>query len=120
MVKSFHKLTIQDDFLFGAVMLDEDNCRHTIELVLGFPIERVSVVTEKSMQYHPEYHGIRLDVYAKDEANTHYDVEMQVRRGAFLTKRARYYHDQMDMELPNTAIQSLIIVYVLSKLCKIR
>ena len=60
--KKFEDLTICDDFLFGTVMLDEVLCRRMIELAVGFPIERVFVVREKSMQFHPEYHGIRLDV----------------------------------------------------------
>ena len=29
------------------------------------------------MIYHPEYKGIRLDVYAKGRENTHYNIEMQ-------------------------------------------
>ena len=102
--KKFEDLTICDDFLFGTVMLDEVLCRRMIELAVGFPIERVFVVREKSMQFHPEYHGIRLDVYARDEENTHYDVEMQVRRENFLKKRTRYYHDQMDMELLESGV----------------
>lgn len=102
--KKFEDLTICDDFLFGTVMLDEVLCRRMIELAVGFPIERVFVVREKSMQFHPEYHGIRLDVYARDGENTHYDVEMQVRRENFLKKRTRYYHDQMDMELLESGV----------------
>ncbi len=46
-----------------------------------------------------EYKGVRLDVYAKDEKNTHYNVEMQAVRESALGKRARYYHSQIDMEL---------------------
>ena len=50
------------------------------------------------MIYHPEYKGVRLDIYAKDEKHTHYNVEMQARRQADLGKRSRYYHSQIDME----------------------
>ena len=42
---------------------------------------------------------MRLDIYAKDEHNTHYNVEMQVLPKPAVEKRARYYHDQIDMEL---------------------
>ena len=63
------------------------------------PISRVEVIKEKSMIYHPECKGVRLDVYAKDEKNTHYDVEMQLLKRDALPKRSRYYHSQMDMEL---------------------
>ena len=38
-------------------------------------------------------------MYAKDQNNKRYDVEMQVKRDVALVKRSRYYHSQMDMEL---------------------
>lgn len=73
-------------------------------MVLGFPIAKIDVSYERNMVYHPEYKGIRLDVYAKDETNKHYNVEMQVRREISIEKRARYYHSQMDMELLSAGI----------------
>ena len=93
------ELTIKDNFMFGAVMMDENNCKGLLERVLEIPIERVEVSREKSIVYHPEYKGVRLDVYAKDECQSHYNVEMQVKRKAALGKRSRYYQSQMDMEL---------------------
>ena len=93
------ELTIKDNFMFGAVMMDEENCKGLLERVLEIPIERVEVSREKSIVYHPEYKGVRLDVYAKDEHQSHYNVEMQVERKAALGKRSRYYQNQMDMEL---------------------
>lgn len=97
--KSLQELTIKDNFMFGAVMINEENCREFLELVLGFPIESVEVSKEKSMIYHPEYKGIRLDIIAKDKAHTHYNIEMQMIRKPYLGKRSRYYHSQIDMEL---------------------
>lgn len=97
--KTLQELTIKDNFMFGAVMTNEENCRKFLEMVLGFPIERVEVVREKSLVYHPENKGVRLDVYAKDKKNKHYNVEMQVARKPELEKRVRYYHGQIDMEM---------------------
>lgn len=112
--KTLKELTLKDNFMFGAVMCDENNCKKLLELVLEFPIAHVEVSKEKCIVYHPEYKGIRMDVYARDENNTHYNVEMQAVMYAALGKRARYYHSQMDMdllatgqdysELPNTYI----------------
>lgn len=99
MSKTLKELTIKDNFMFGAVMMDEENCRGLLELVLGIPIQRVEVSKEKSMIYHPEYRGVRLDVYARDDKNTHYNVEMQVAKKNGLERRARYYHSQIDMDL---------------------
>ena len=97
--KTIQELTIKDNFMFGAVMCDENNCTPFLEMVLGFPIKRLVISKEKSMLYHPEYKGVRLDIYANDEKNTHYNVEMQVSRKPALGRRARYYHSQVDMEL---------------------
>ena len=104
--KTLKELTIKDNFMFGAVMCEEKNCKRLLELVLGFPIERVEVSKEKSIVYRPEYKGIRLDVYAKDENNTHYNVEMQSVFQSSLGKRARYYHSQIDMDY-DRSIQAL-------------
>ena len=51
MKKTLQDLTIKDNFMFGAVMTDPENCK-----------------------------GVRLDVYAKDDTNTRYNIEMQVLR----------------------------------------
>lgn len=93
------ELTIKNNFMFGAVMMDEENCKGFLERVLEIPIERVEVSKEKSIVYHPEYKGVRLDVYAKDENKTRYNVEMQVEKKPALGKRSRYYQSQMDMEM---------------------
>ena len=58
---------------------------------------------EKSIVYNPEYKGIRLDVYIKDDKNRHFNVEMQV-ANTEIFKRSRYYHSQIDMELLSTGI----------------
>ena len=96
--KTLQDLTIKDNFMFGAVMSVEENCIGFLELVLGIEIERIVISKEKSIMYHPEYKGVRLDIYARDENHTHYDVEMQVKPKDALGKRARYYHVQMDTE----------------------
>ena len=112
--KTLKDLTMKDNFMFGAVMSIEENCIGFLEMVLGFKIERVIISREKSLVYHPEYRGVRLDIYAKDEHHTHYNVEMQVKKRENLGKRSRYYHSQIDMEcltqgaaydeLPNTFV----------------
>jgi predicted transposase/invertase (TIGR01784 family) len=100
--------------MFAAVMLEQDHCRKLLELILEVPIARVEVDREKSIVYNPEYKGIRLDVFAKDAKNTHYNVEMQVQT-QHLEKRSRYYHSQMDMEmlLSGTAYENLPDSYVI-------
>lgn len=78
MGKTLQELTIKNNFLFGAVMLDPDNCKDFLEMVLKIKIAKINVHAEKSIVYNPEYRGVRLDIEAEDEHHTHYDVEMQV------------------------------------------
>ena len=47
--KRLKELTIKDNFMFGAVMMDEDNCKGLLERVLEIPIDRVDVSKEKSI-----------------------------------------------------------------------
>ena len=95
--KTLKEITIKNNFMFGAVMCDPENCKELLELVLQIPIERVEVSKEKSIVYHPEYKGVRLDVYARDENHTHYDVEMQTTMKPAIGKRARYYRFLCDI-----------------------
>ena len=107
--KKLNELTILNNFMFSAVMMENpDNCRDLLEYVLGIEIDRVEVVAEKCMVYHPEYKGVRLDVYVKEQtedgmADRHFDVEMQVTNRKIF-KRSRYYHSQMDMEILGTGL----------------
>ena len=71
--RKFKDLTIRDAFMFAAVMSDPEICRRVIELALGIPISEVHIQTEKTMAYHSEYHGVRLDVYAADMNRTYRD-----------------------------------------------
>lgn len=115
--KRLQDLTIKDNFMFGAVMSIEENCIAFLEMVLGFPIEKVVVSKERSMIYHSEYRGVRLDIYARDEKHTHYNVEMQARRQADLGKRSRYYHSQIDVEclekgLPYEELPNTFVIFI--------
>ena len=96
--RTLQELTLKDNFLFAAVMMEQNNCKRLLELALDIEIEHVEVDTEKSIVYNPEYKGVRLDVFARDEKNTRFNVEMQVAT-QFLEKRTRYYHSQMDMDM---------------------
>lgn len=112
--KTLQELTLKDNFLFAAVMLEPENCKRLLELALGVEISRVEVNAEKNIVYNPQYKGVRLDVFARDENNTRFNVEMQVAKQR-LEKRARYYHSQMDMELlqTGTSYEELPNCYVL-------
>ncbi|MCC8127176.1 MAG: Rpn family recombination-promoting nuclease/putative transposase [Clostridiales bacterium] len=98
MAKEFQKLTIKDPFMFAAVMNDEETCRRMLETILEMQILEVTIVTEKTMDYHPDYRGVRLDVLAvENKTERRFNVEMQVKPPKNLLRRCRFYHSGMDM-----------------------
>ena len=78
--KAWEDLTIADDYMFKLVMSHKRICKHLLEMLLGIKIRDLKEPeTEKAMKHGYESKGIRLDVYVEDDANTVYDIEMQVR-----------------------------------------
>ena len=112
--KKLQELTFKDSFMFAAVMMDEENAKGFLERALHVKIDHVDISYEKSIIYNPEYKGVRLDVFMKDDNNNHFNGEMQVaNQNTF--KRSRYYHSQMDMELleSGTDYEELSDTYVI-------
>ena len=70
--------TIKNNFLFAATMMQGNNCKDLLEMILGIEIDHLRVNNEQQLMFNPDYHGIRLDVYARDENNTRYDIEIQI------------------------------------------
>ena len=68
--KKFQDLTIRNGFMFAAVMMQDDNSKKFLEMLLQVPIKEVVVSYEKSLIYNPECKGVRLDVYVRDENST--------------------------------------------------
>ena len=100
MAKEFQELTIKDSFMFSAVMENEEMCRQLLEIALSMKILSVTVITEKTLSYHPDYHGVRLDVWAEEHGTRRrFNVEMQVERIKNLPRRIRYYHTQMNVDV---------------------
>ena len=112
--RTLQQLTIKDNFMFTTVMTDEANCLGFLERALDMQIDHVVVDKEKSLIYHPDYHGIRLDVYAKGISKA-FNIEMQIQPKHNLPRRTRYYHDQIDMcELcPSEGYETLPEAYVI-------
>ena len=46
--KQLKELTIKDNFMFGAVMMDEGNCKGLLERVLQIPIDRVEISKKRA------------------------------------------------------------------------
>ena len=52
--KTLKDLTIRDNFLFAAVMQQEDNCKQFLEMLLDIQIERIDIQYEKTLIFNPE------------------------------------------------------------------
>ena len=101
-IKPWEELTIRDDYMFKLIMRRKRICKKLLERTLRMKIREIRYLeTEKSMKSQYSSKGIRLDVYVRDEKETVYNIEMQVRRleGDALFKRTRYYQAMMDADL---------------------
>ena len=101
-IKPWEELTIRDDYMFKLVMKRRRICKKMLEATLRIRIAKIRYLeTEKAIAAPYRSKGIRLDVYVKDEKNTVYNIEMQIRRleGKALFKRTRYYQSMLDADL---------------------
>ena len=100
-MKPFEELTIKDDYWFKRIMSNKKLCKKLLEIILDIKIKDIKYIEgEKTMQPGYAGKGIRLDVYAEDDKNTVYNIEMQVRRGNDeLSKRIRYYQSAIDTDM---------------------
>ena len=99
------ELSLRSDFMFGQVMRSEEICRLFLEALLGIEIQQIKFLDrQKDFTDSYEYHGIRLDVYLKDDKDTVFNVEIQADRRDGLPKRVRFYQSGIDRsELPKGA-----------------
>ncbi len=95
--EQFQNLPLSNVFMFGEVMRQENICKLFLEALLQRPIDRVVYASkEETISDELSWHGIRLDVYMKDEAGTMYNIEMQTVNRDDLPRRIRYYQGTMD------------------------
>jgi len=98
--RQYLKLRFTDDFLFCKIMEDRpDIARDLVELILNRKISKVVVKKQEPIEITSDGRGIRLDVYAEDEENTIYDLEMQTTIHTELGKRSRYYQGMIDLDI---------------------
>lgn len=91
------ELPLRNDFMFGEVMRTSDICQLFLEELLGLNIQRIEFIDkQKDLTDSYTHHGIRLDVYLKDEKGTVFNVEMQSAVNEDLPRRARFYQGGID------------------------
>ena len=81
LLTKFANLTIQSDFIFKKVMSRKRICKHLLEELLQIEIADINYIeAEKTIDPNHTSHGIRLDIIVADDKNTHYNLEMQVKK----------------------------------------
>lgn len=118
----WEQVDISNHYMFRLVMENPDLCQIALERILGIKITKLEVlVAEKSIEHKYSSRGIRLDIYAEDDAGIAYDFEMQAtdRDKSALGKRTRYYQSLLDGDAlkKNTPYAKLRKSYVIF-ICK--
>ncbi len=115
--KPFDELTFADDGMFQAVMKDPEISAELVERLLGVRVKQVEYPElEKAIEPYYTSHGVRLDVYLKDE-NKVIDVELQSYPQKALGKRMRYYQSMADCDSlmkgqPYTKLKESYILFI--------
>lgn len=69
------ELPLRNDFMFGEVMRTSDICQLFLEELLDIHIQRIEFIDkQKDLSDSYTHHGIRLDVYLRDEAGIVFNV----------------------------------------------
>ena len=99
--KSYEELSFRDDFMFCKILgQGKALCKEILELILDRKIKEICYPeAQKQIEITSDGKGIRLDVYAEDEEDNVYDVEMQTVANRNLPKRSRYYQGMIDLNL---------------------
>ena len=101
MQTDWEALGISNDFLFGKIMQNPELCKELLHRILpDLKIDHIEYPElQKSIKLDMDAHGIRLDVYVRDDKQVVYDIEMQVSNTKELPKRSRYYQSVIDLQL---------------------
>ena len=115
--KPFDELTFADDGMFQTVMKDPEISAELVERLLGVHVKQVEYPElEKTIAPYYTSHGVRLDVFLKDE-NKVIDVELQSYPQKALGKRMRYYQSMVDCDSlmkgqPYTKLKESYILFI--------
>ena len=98
--KPLEELTLMDDYMFTAVMRDKVNLKPLLEYILKMKIVDIEFVEpQKTEKEGYGSHGIRLDLYVKDDQERIFNVEVQTSSKKNLPKRMRYYQSAIDVNI---------------------
>lgn len=95
--KLWKDLNLSNAFLFSAALEDPETCKLVLELILEESVGTVNVKAERSILFSSDFRCVRLDIFASNEFNIGYNMEMQNKDEKNLPKRSRYHQAEMDL-----------------------
>lgn len=95
--KKFEELSLNNAFLFAAAMQDAETCQMVLEIILGRSVSNVAVHVEHTLLYSSDFRAVRLDVYASENMEVAYNLEMENWDKEQLPKRSRFHQAEMDV-----------------------
>ena len=99
-IRPLEELTLMDDYMFAAVMHDQQNLKPLLEYILGIKISQIKFVeSQKSGKEGYRSKGVRMDLYIMDDEGRIFNVEIQTSKKKNLPKRMRYYQSVIDNEV---------------------
>ena len=97
--KPLEDLTLMDDYMFWAVMKKKNLLIRLLECILGFPLIDLDYSKgQETIKEGYDSRGVRLDVFAKDEKDHWYNIEVQTTDKKDIPKRSRYNQAVVDVE----------------------
>ncbi len=95
---TYESLTIKNNFMFGKVMEEPENCVGMLERLTGNTIsDDIIINSEKAVKIAVDGKGVRYDVHVQEASKNMYDAEMQqIKNKLVLPKRSRFYQELMD------------------------
>lgn len=98
--EKWEKLGICNDFIFCKVMQDEELLAELVRMILpDLHFTKLEVQAQKSIEAGMDVHGVRFDIFAKDDEGNVVEIEMQVIDTGNLPKRLRYYGSMADYDM---------------------
>ena len=116
LLRQWETLGISNDFVFCKVMEDETLLAELIHLILpDLEFTDLTIVAQKSEKDGLDTHGVRFDIFVKDQTGRVIEIEMQVLNTGNLPLRMRFYGSMIDTQMlePNESYSKLKESYII-------
>ena len=117
--KNWETATMTDRYLFNRVMKDEDILLPTLKMLL--PRTKISAIqrvdAEVNIEHAQDSRGYRLDIFATDDQEREYDIEMQVVNHHNLLQRSLAYsaaivEEQLERGDPYRKLRPIHVIFL--------